>query len=40
LLTDGETNGQVAAENRTIRPGEELEIKMAPFGGFVARITP
>ena len=40
LLTDGVTNREVAAERRTLGPEEELEIKMAPFGGFVARITP
>lgn len=40
LMTDGEINRQVEAEERTIRPEEKLEISMAPFGGFVARITP
>ncbi|MCP4313648.1 MAG: glycoside hydrolase family 97 protein [Bacteroidetes bacterium] len=40
LLNDGLINREVASEERGVGPSDKLEIKMAPYGGFVARITP
>jgi alpha-glucosidase len=37
LLTDGETGKEFSEHIQVVHPGESLDIRLLPFGGFVAR---